>query len=291
MADNKKYYWLKLKEDFFRDKKIKKLRSIAGGDTYTIIYLKMQLLSLKNEGKLFFENVEDSFIEEIALEIDEKIEDVKVCVLYLIKTGLIEVVDESEYVLKQTQECIGSESASAERVRRLREKQKQKALHCNALVTNCNTEIEIEKDIDIEKDVDVEKDKKETSVTNEQQMYNKCTPTTIESFPKSIIDFYEKNVGMLTPYQFELLSSYYEEGVSEDLIILAMKKAVESDKRNISYIKSILNNWQAKRITTVIEAEKESENFKKRKNNNFIEETEEEKKLRKIKELEESMKK
>ena len=87
MADNKKYYWLKLKEDFFRDKKIKKLRSIAGGDTYTIIYLKMQLLSLKNEGKLFFENVEDNFIEEIALEIDEKIEDVKVCVLYLIKTG------------------------------------------------------------------------------------------------------------------------------------------------------------------------------------------------------------
>ena len=115
--------------------------------------------------------------------------------------------------------------------------------------------------------------------------------TNVVSFPKSIIDFYEKNVGMLTPYQFELLSSYYEEGVSEDLIILAMKKAVESDKRNISYIKSILNNWQAKRITTVIEAEKESENFKKRKNNNFTEETEEEKKLRKIKELEESMKK
>ena len=42
----KKYYWLKLNEGFFRDKKIKKLRKIAGGDTYTVIYLKMQLLSL-----------------------------------------------------------------------------------------------------------------------------------------------------------------------------------------------------------------------------------------------------
>lgn len=125
---SKKYYWLKLKEDFFRDKKIKKLRNIAGGDTYTIIYLKMQLLSLKNEGKLYFENVEDSFIEEVALEIDEKIEDVKVCVLYLIKTGLIEVVDESEYVLKQTQECIGSDSESKDRVREFR---KRKAIREN----------------------------------------------------------------------------------------------------------------------------------------------------------------
>ena len=51
MANDKKYYWLKLKDDFFRDKKMKKLRNIAGGDTYTIIYLKMQLLSLKNRQK------------------------------------------------------------------------------------------------------------------------------------------------------------------------------------------------------------------------------------------------
>ena len=40
----KKYYWLKLKEGFFEQKIIKKLRKIAGGDTYVIIYLKMQLL-------------------------------------------------------------------------------------------------------------------------------------------------------------------------------------------------------------------------------------------------------
>lgn len=45
----KRYYWLKLPDDFFRQKPIKKLRRIAGGDTYTIIYLKMLLVSLKNE--------------------------------------------------------------------------------------------------------------------------------------------------------------------------------------------------------------------------------------------------
>ena len=41
-TENRRYYWLKLKDDFFKDKKIKKLRQLAGGDTYTIIYLKLQ---------------------------------------------------------------------------------------------------------------------------------------------------------------------------------------------------------------------------------------------------------
>lgn len=62
----KRCYWLKLKADWFLDKRIKKLRFIAGGDTHTIIYLKMMLLSLKDEGKLYFEGVEDNFASEIA---------------------------------------------------------------------------------------------------------------------------------------------------------------------------------------------------------------------------------
>ena len=67
----KRYYWLKLKADCFSDKHIKKLRSIAGGDTHTIIYLKMMLLSLKDEGKLYFESVEDYFASEIAFALDD----------------------------------------------------------------------------------------------------------------------------------------------------------------------------------------------------------------------------
>ena len=51
MATNKRYYWIKLKEEFFTDKRIKRLRRISGGDTYTIIYLKLLLLSLKDDGK------------------------------------------------------------------------------------------------------------------------------------------------------------------------------------------------------------------------------------------------
>lgn len=160
----KKYYWLKLKADWFSDKRIKKLRSIAGGDTHTIIYLKMMLLSLKDEGKLYFEGVEDSFAAELALALDEDAENVKLTLAFLQRHGLIEICDDDEYCLTEVPSIIGSETASAERVRASRERRKQlaerqKALQCNTGVTDgnaaetkCNTEIEkeIERDTEIE---------------------------------------------------------------------------------------------------------------------------------------------
>ena len=104
MGNTKKYYWLKLKDDFFRDKTIKKLRKIAGGDTYTIIYLKLMLMALKDGGKLFFEGVEDTFYEEIALEIDEDSENVRFTLLFLEKIGLLQEVSESEMLLTRMPE-------------------------------------------------------------------------------------------------------------------------------------------------------------------------------------------
>ena len=147
MAVNKKYYWLRLKKDFFNQKIIKKLRKIAGGDTYTIIYLKMQLASIQNEGKLVFEGVENTFEEELALELDEDLENINVTLAYLQANKLIEIVEDDEYLLTEVPSIIGSESAVSERVRRHREN--KKALHCNTDVTKCNTEIEKELDIEL----------------------------------------------------------------------------------------------------------------------------------------------
>jgi len=140
---------LKLKDDFFSQKEIKKLRKIAGGDTYTIIYLKLQLLSLENEGIIMFEGVEDNFIEEMALTLDEDVENVKITLLYLQKVGFIEETNADEFLLPKVLESIGSETAVAARVRKHRNN--QKALLCNTEVTKGNGEIE--KDIDIEKDI------------------------------------------------------------------------------------------------------------------------------------------
>ena len=103
---------------------------------------------------------------------------------------------------------------------------------------------------------------------------------------QKIFEFYENNIGLITPYGTEILQDYYQE-MPEDLIIFAMKKAVEANVRTIKYIKGILNNWSKKGIKTVIEAQKEDELF--RNKDNSTEETEEEKTKRKIKELEEAL--
>jgi predicted phage replisome organizer len=118
----KRYYWLKLKEEFFLDKEVKKLRKIAGGDTYTIIYLKLMLLSLKTDGKLYFDSIEDTFAEELALEIDEDAENVRVTLMYLEKMNLLQIINEEEMYLTQMDSLILSESESAQRVRRHRAK-------------------------------------------------------------------------------------------------------------------------------------------------------------------------
>ena len=148
---NKRYYWLKLKEDFFKSKEIKKLRTIAGGDTFVIIYLKMQLISLKNDGKLFFDGIDDDFSSELALEIDEDIENVRVTIAFLERCGLLECVSSDEYFLPVIPEITGSETQSTIRSR------KHRALQCNANATlvqqecNKNATPEIEKEIEIEK--------------------------------------------------------------------------------------------------------------------------------------------
>ena len=161
----KRYFWLKLKENFFQDKTIKKLRKIAGGDTYTVIYLKLMLLGLKDGGKLFFDGVENSFHEELALEIDEDSENVKFTLMFLEKTGLLEEINESELFLTRMPEMIGSETDKAELMRRKRAQNRVQSGNnvTGALpgVTLCYTEIE--KEIDTEIDTEIEREKEETA--------------------------------------------------------------------------------------------------------------------------------
>src|SRR5699024_10690170 len=116
---------------------------------------------LDNEAIIRFENIEDTIEEEIALTIDEDVENVIVTLNYLLSQGLIEKISDNEYLLTETVKLKGSETSVAKRVRKYREK--QKALQCNVDVTNCNTEIDIEKD----KELELELDKKINNVVND----------------------------------------------------------------------------------------------------------------------------
>lgn len=200
----KKYYWLKLKNNFFNQPRIKKLRKIAGGDTYTIIYLKLQLLSLENEGYLIYEGIEPTVQEELSLIIDEEVDNVEVALQFLFSQGLIEEAEKDLYKLTETIENIGSETASANRVRRHREKKKaQKTLQCNADVISSNTEIEIEKDKDKEIELELElytddkdrlKAKELTSIINQSINDNelKKLKTSLERVGKTYDDLKTK---------------------------------------------------------------------------------------------------
>ena len=150
--ENERFYWLKLMSDFFSDTRIKRLRNLAGGDTYIVIYLKLALLAVENGGVVNLPNTGygTEFIEELSLTMDEKVDNVSVTVSFLVKTGLLEMVEEFSCYLPEVAECIGSETASTRRSRKSRENRgKQNVLQCNTLATHlqhtCNTPATIEK--------------------------------------------------------------------------------------------------------------------------------------------------
>lgn len=188
----KRYFWIKLRDNFFSRREIKKLRKIAGGDTYTIIYLKLQLLSLRSGGKLYYEGVEDTFYEEMALELDEDPENVKFTIIFLQKYGLIEEAKESEYFLPTVKENTGSETAGAERTRRHREKKKM--LQSNGNVTECN---EVKQLGDVEKTRDKQniEQELEQDIRQEiqQQIINivKCEAKEAKTIINTVIKYHK----------------------------------------------------------------------------------------------------
>lgn len=81
---------------------------------------------------------------------------------------------------------------------------------------------------------------------------------------QKIIDFYNANIGLITPYGADTLESYLGE-MDFEVIIFAMKKAVEANVRTIQYIKGTLNNWKSKGVKTLLQAQEESEQFRQEK--------------------------
>ena len=186
MAEGKRYYWLKLKEDFFSSKRVKKLRNMAGGDTYLIIYLKLQLKAMKTDGVITFDHLEENIADELALDLDENPDDIRATLIYLTSCGLAETSDDMSLFFPYSVENVGSESSSAQRIREYRER--QKVLHCNAPVTQViqigNGEIEKEKEK--EKDIEIEKEDSDTAAREEKS----CPFSQIKDLYHSICTSY-----------------------------------------------------------------------------------------------------
>ena len=243
---NKRYFWIQLTQDFFKSKEMKLLRKIAGGDTHTIIYLKMMLISLEDGGRIYYDGLADNLAEELSLVIDENIEDIKITLIFLESKGLLTKKSDRDYFLEQVPEMVGSETASTRRSRKHRES--QKVLQCNNYATKCNGDIDI--DIDIDKELDKEKD------------------IDLDKNPiEIIVEEYQSRIAMLDGTQFEILKEFVTlDGMEAKVVLRAIGLAADNGKRNFSYIKAILTNWKNDGVLTIAAVDERERAFKESKN-------------------------
>lgn len=238
MTAPKRYFWLKLHKDFFQRKEIKRLRKIAGGDTYTIIYLKMLLRSIMSEGKLYFDGLEENFSSELALDLDESEENVQITVTYLLNSGLLEMRSEDEYYLPDTKNSTGFETAGAARVRKYRER--QKALQCNTDVTQVKQFCNVEKELNTELYKEIEhRDRDITVSTTRDKEKEEKTLSPVLNI--EIYDLWVEHFGVISSYVKgildDLVSEYGLQATSE-----AVNIAKERGKSSIRYVEGVLKN-------------------------------------------------
>lgn len=207
MADNKKYYWLKLPKDFFERKEVKLLRKLENGALYVLIYQKILLNALETDGEIYFDHLTDTPEEELALSINEEVEDVRNVLKFLFDKQLV-TFSEDTYLIEHFATLVGKEANSTERVRAYRERKKQEMLHEteNELQetfheTNCNTEKrreEIEKN---RKDKEREKDKeKEINKNKDKEQDTKDRIDTEDRVDKTLDEILSENEQLYYEY-------------------------------------------------------------------------------------------
>ena len=150
MAEAKKFYWLKLKRDFFKRHDIRIIEEMPNGKDYVLFYLKLLLESIDHEGSLRFSDTIPYNEQMLSVITNTNVDIVRSAMKLFIELQLIEIFDDKTIFMGEVEKMIGSESESAERVRKLR--QRNKALLCNGDVQKSN----IEKEIEIKKDKDIE---------------------------------------------------------------------------------------------------------------------------------------
>ena len=154
MSDNRKYYYLKLKESYFDDDAIVLLESMQDGMLYSNILLKLYLKSLKYGGTLQLDENIPYTAQMIATITRQQVGTVERALQIFMKLGLVEPLDNGALYMSNIELFIGQSSTEGERKRRARMKiSEQKRLSgqvSEAKADICPPEIEIKKEIDIE---------------------------------------------------------------------------------------------------------------------------------------------
>ena len=214
MAENKRFFWLKLKEDFFEDETIEWLEEQPNGKEYVLFYLKMCLKSLKHDGKLYREvgtRIIPYDIKKLSEITKTPVDTVMIATKVLSEIGLVQRMDDETLYMNQVTLMTGNSAnnSHAERQRRYRERLKQKALQAPSQNVTSHSDESIEyRDKSIEnrdKSIDSIGDKspKASAKTSKKRTF---TPPTLEEISEYILERGINNVSAKVFYD------YYEAG-------------------------------------------------------------------------------
>lgn len=263
MADNKKYYYLKLKENFFESDEAIILESMPDGYIYSNILLKLYLRSLKNDGLLMFNNLIPYNAQMLATITRHQVGTVEKAIQIFRDLQLIEILDNGAIYMTNIQNFVGKSSTDADRKRIGRSKVKQ----IGQMSAKCTDKSPPEIEIETEKELEIKLDKEiKLDIKSEVEEEIKEISTADENSLKIISDYFQQEIGILSPNQFEQLSDYITITKMEvDVVKSAITRAADNSKRSFGYVNSILRNWRQNGITTMVKVKEESRNFKARK--------------------------
>ena len=157
MAETKKFYWLKLKRDFFKRHDIRIIEEMENGKDYILFYLKMLLESIDHEGQLRFSETIPYNEKMLSVITNTNIDIVRSALKVFTELKMIEIFDEGTIYMREVTKLIGSETEFAKKKREYR----QKLLEQRQFEDNVRQEKEIEIELEKEIELDIDKEKKD----------------------------------------------------------------------------------------------------------------------------------
>lgn len=149
MAEAQKYYWLKLKRDFFKRHDIRIIEEMPNGKDYVLFYLKLLLESIDHEGSLRFSDTIPYNEQMLSVVTNTNIDIVRAAMKLFIDLNMMSICDDQTIYMNEVEKLIGSESKWAEKKRLQRAKED----NVPKLSSNCPTELELKSELNKEKEL------------------------------------------------------------------------------------------------------------------------------------------
>lgn len=266
MSTGKRYYWIKLKDSFMSSDEIDYLMSQPDGANYVVLYQMLCLKTINTNGCLV------SKIGEMLIPYDaEKIQreckwfplsTVRLALTVYKQIGLIFENPDGTLSISDYQNMIGSETDWAAKNRRIRSNAANKELqegHDTGHTSGHNVSSDGGENVPTEKEIEMEIDK-EKDIENRERVRDNGSPT-VDAGLAEIIRSFEDNLGGFPPAAREDLLGW-REIFTDDLILLAIKKAALAGVRKWSYVNGILKVWKNEGVRTLGDVQSRDERRK-----------------------------